>query len=90
MCSSDLTFPAFAAVFLWWDATGMDGWAPLGADAANGGAGCASGLGAFGGLVSTPWAWVWFDTLVTLIVGVILGIVSGKLAALLTPKPKEA
>jgi uncharacterized membrane-anchored protein YhcB (DUF1043 family) len=33
---------------------------------------------------------VWFDTLVTLIVGVILGIVSGKLAALLTPKPKEA
>jgi hypothetical protein len=84
------TFPAFAAVFLWWVATGMDGWAPLGADAANGGAGGATGLGAFGGLVSTPWAWVWFDTLVTLIVGVILGIVSGKLAALLTPKPKEA
>jgi hypothetical protein len=84
------TFPAFAAVFLWWVATGMDGWAPLGADAANGGAGGATGLGAFGGLVSTPWAWVWFDTLVTLIIGVILGIVSGKLAALLTPKPKEA
>jgi len=84
------TFPAFAAVFLWWVATGMDGWAPLGADAANGGAGGATGLGAFGGLVSTPWAWVWFDTLVTLIVGIILGIVSGKLAALLTPKPKEA
>ena len=84
------TFPAFAAVFLWWVATGMDGWAPLGADAANGGAGGAAGLGAFGGLISTPWAWVWFDTLVTLIVGVILGIVSGKLAALLTPKPKEA
>lgn len=84
------TFPAFAAVFLWWVATGMDGWAPLASDAPNGGAGGAAGLGAFGGLVSTPWAWVWFNTLVTLIVGVILGIVSGKLAALLTPKPKEA
>ncbi|MEO2139198.1 MAG: hypothetical protein ABGX91_03030 [Thermoleophilia bacterium] len=86
------TFPAFAAVFLWWVATGMDGWAPVGADA-DAGAGTAAGatgLGAFAGLISTPWAWVWFNTLVTLIVGVILGIVSGKLAALLTPKPKEA
>ncbi|MEO2057869.1 MAG: hypothetical protein ABGX38_03350 [Thermoleophilia bacterium] len=86
------TFPAFAAVFLWWVATGMDGWAPVGseADAGAGTAAGATGLGAFAGLISTPWAWVWFNTLVTLIVGVILGIVSGKLAALLTPKPKEA
>ncbi len=84
------TFPCFAAVFLWWVATGMDGWAPLGADAANGGAGGAMGLGAFGGLLSTPWAWVWFNTFVTLVCGLILGIASGKLAALLTPKPKEA
>ena len=80
------TFPAFAAVFLWWVATGMDGWAPVGATEGD----APGGLGAFGGLISTPWAWVWFDTLVTLIVGVILGIVSGRLAALLTPKPKEA
>ncbi len=84
------TFPCFAAVFLWWIATGLDGWAPLGADAANGGAGGAVGLGAFGGLISTPWAWVWFNTFVTLVCGLILGIASGKLAALLTPKPKEA
>ena len=92
------TFPAFAAVFLWWVATGMDGWAPTGADQAAADSGLPAGTwgvyesggGAFGGLISTPWAWVWFDTLVTLIVGVILGIVSGKLAALLTPKPKEA
>ncbi len=80
------TFPCFAAVFLWWVATGMDGWAPVGATEGD----APGGLGAFGGLISTPWAWVWFDTLVTLIVGVILGIVSGRLAALLTPKPKEA
>ncbi len=84
------TFPCFAAVFLWWIATGLDGWAPLGADAANGGAGGAMGLGAFGGLISTPWAWVWFNTFVTLVIGIILGLVSGKLAALLTPKAKEA
>ncbi len=84
------TFPCFAAVFLWWIATGLDGWAPLGADAANGGAGGATGLGAFGGLVSTPWGWVWFNTFVTLVCGLILGIASGKLAALITPKPKEA
>ena len=86
------TFPAFAAVFLWWVATGMDGWAPAGADVDldGAGAGTATGLGAFGGLVSTPWAWVWFDTFVTLVCGLILGLISGKLAALLTPKPKEA
>ena len=84
------TFPAFAAVFLWWVATGMDGWAPISSETANGGAGGATGLGAFGGLVSTPWAWVWFDTFVTLVCGLILGLISGKLAALLTPKPKEA
>ena len=86
------TFPAFAAVFLWWVATGMDGWAPAGADVDldGAGAGSATGLGAFGGLVSTPWAWVWFDTFVTLVCGLILGLISGKLAALLTPKPKEA
>ncbi len=86
------TFPAFAAVFLWWVATGMDGWAPAGADVDldGAGAGTATGLGAFGGLVSTPWAWVWFDTFVTLVCGLVLGLISGKLAALLTPKPKEA
>lgn len=86
------TFPAFAAVFLWWVATGMDGWAPAGADVDldGAGAGTATGLGAFGGLISTPWTWVWFNTFVTLVAGIVLGLISGKLAALLTPKPKEA
>jgi len=84
------TFPCFAAVFLWWVATGMDGWAPVGADTPAAEGAAVPGLGAFGGLISTPWAWVWFDSFVTLVIGVILGIVSGKLAAVLTPKPKEA
>lgn len=86
------TFPAFASVFLWWIATGLDGWAP-------GGGGDKSSLaawklhpgsGAFSGLISTTWGWVFFDTLVTLVCGVILGIVSAKVAAVITPKPKAA
>jgi uncharacterized membrane-anchored protein YhcB (DUF1043 family) len=33
---------------------------------------------------------VWLDTLVTLVCGCILGILSAKLAGALTPKPKAA
>jgi len=88
------TFPAFAAVFLWWIATGLDGWIPNGggtkdsvaAWAAKGG----TGAGAGAGLLSTTFGWVWFDTLVTLLCGCILGIVYAKGAALITPKPKAA
>lgn len=86
------TFPCFAAVFLWWIATGLDGWVPGGggdgtveglADPAT------AGIGAGGGLLSTDWPWVWFNTWVTLVCGIILGIISARLAALLTPKPAE-
>ena len=84
------TFPAFAAVFLWWIATGLDGWSPNGGgDKSSATAWTASkGTGAFGGLISTTWEWVFFDTLVTLVIGTILGLVSAKVAALITPKPK--
>ncbi len=88
------TFPAFAAVFLWWIATGLDGWAPNGGGVGNSvealGAPGTAGLGAFAGIISTPWAWVWFNTLITLVCGCILGLLSGKLAAAFTPKPKAA
>jgi hypothetical protein len=88
------TFPAFAAVFLWWIATGLDGWAINGGGVGNSiealGDPATAGSGAFGGVISTPWGWVWFNTLVTLICGVILGIISAKVAAALTPKPKAA
>jgi hypothetical protein len=91
------TFPCFAAVFLWWIATGLDGWAEDGGGAGDkvaaltgtGGEGDLAGFGAFGGIISTPWPWVWFNTWVTLVCGVILGIVSGKIAAAVTPKPAE-
>jgi hypothetical protein len=84
------TFPCFAAVFLWWIATGLDGWAINGGGIDNSLAEGNAGSGAFGGLISTPWGWVWFNTFVTLVLGTILGIVSAKLAAALTPKPKAA
>jgi hypothetical protein len=93
------TFPCFAAVFLWWIATGLDGYV------ANAGQpesfdkdvvvqalsdGVAGGSGAGLGLLSTPWPWVWFSTWVTLVCGVILGIISAKVTAAITPKPKAA
>jgi hypothetical protein len=88
------TFPAFASVFVWWIATGLDGWATNGGGVGNSvealGAPATAGSGAFGGVISTPWGWVWFNVLVTLVCGVILGILSAKIAAVLTPKPKAA
>lgn len=96
------TFPAFASVFVWWIATGLDGYVPNGGgsgdkvaaiqgtltgapvDAAVG----TSGVGAFLGVISTPWGWVFVSVLATLICGVILGIVSAKITAAVTPKPK--
>jgi hypothetical protein len=93
------TFPAFASVFLWWIATGLDGWVPgtisgstAGKDAAVDAllAGTPAGSGAALGLINTPWAWVWFSTFVTLVCGCILGIVSAKVTAAITPKPKAA
>jgi len=55
------TFPAFAAVFLWWIATGLDGWAPngggVGSKAAANLGKPAAGFGAFDGLISTTWGW---------------------------------
>ena len=88
------TFPAFASVFVWWIATGLDGWAANGGGVGNSvaalGKPATAGNGAFGGVISTPWGWVWFNVLVTLICGVVLGILSAKIAAVLTPKPKAA
>jgi hypothetical protein len=93
------TFPCFAAVFLWWIATGLDGWVP---EAVSGAriedqaivdgltAGTPVGTGAALGLISTPWEWVAISTFVTLLCGVVLGLLSGKIAAAITPKPKSA
>lgn len=86
------TFGAFASVFFWWIATGLDNWAPGGGGVGNTVKALAhpatAGAGAFGGVISTPYGWVFVSVLVTLTLGVGLGMLSTRLAALLTPKPR--
>ena len=86
------TFGAFASVFFWWTATGLDKWAPGGGGAENTvqalGDPATAGAGAFGGVISTPFGWVYVSILATLTIGVVLGMLSTRLAALLTPKPR--
>ena len=86
------TFGAFASVFFWWIATGLDNWAPGGGGAGNTvkalGNPATAGAGAFGGVISTPYGWVFVSILATLTIGVGLGMLSTRLAALLTPKPR--
>ena len=88
------TFGAFASVFFWWIATGLDKWAPAGGGVGNSvkalGDPATAGAGAFGGVISTPYGWVFLNILVTLTIGVGLGMLSTRLAAALTPKPRAA
>ena len=87
------TFGAFASVVFWWIATGLDGWAENGGGVGNSvkalGDPATAGAGAFGGVLSTPYIWVFINVLVTLTIGVLLGVVSQKLTAAVTPKPRE-
>ncbi|KQZ72159.1 DUF1097 family protein [Nocardioides sp. Root151] len=82
-------FAGFASTLFWWIATGMDGWAAGGGGGANTvaslGNPATAGTGAFGGVISTPYVWVCVDTIVSLLIGCVLGIVSVRLAALMTP-----
>jgi hypothetical protein len=86
------TFAAFASVFFWWIATGLDHWAAAGGGVGNSvaalGKPATAGAGAFGGVLSTPYGWVFVNILVTLMIGVLLGAASARLAAALTPKPR--
>ena len=86
------TFGAFASVFFWWIATGLDKWAPGGGGVGNSvkalGNPATAGAGAFGGVISTPIGWVFVNILACLTIGVVLGMLSTRLAALFTPKPK--
>ncbi|WP_248579573.1 DUF1097 family protein [Nocardioides sp. InS609-2] len=85
-------FGAFAATIFWWIATGLDNWAPDGGGVGNSvkalGDPATAGAGAFGGVLSTPYVWVWVNTLVTLLIGCALGLISVKLTGILTPAAK--
>lgn len=83
-------FGAFAATVFWWIATGLDGWAKNGGGVGNDVKALAkpetAGAGAFGGVLSTPVGWVFLDTLTTLLIGCVLGVVSVRVAGMLTPR----
>ena len=82
-------FCTFAACVLWWIATGLDGWAPNGGGVGNSVAALAkpasAGTGAFGGVLSTPFTFVALNVFVTLMLGLVFGMASTRVAALLTP-----
>jgi len=88
------TFVIFGGLFGLWVGAGADNWAPNGGGVGEGIERLAdpatAGSGAFGGVLSTPWQWVWFNGLVSALCGVVLGIVSAKVAAVLTAKPRQA
>jgi hypothetical protein len=86
------TFGAFASVFFWWTATGLDFWAADGGGVGNSVSALAdpatAGAGAFGGVLSTPYVMVWLSVSASLLCGCVLGLASVRLAALVTPKPR--
>jgi uncharacterized protein DUF1097 len=81
-------FGAFACTIFWWITTGLDGWAANGGGIGNSVAAlllpATAGSGAFSGVLSTPYGWVWVNTLVSLLCGCALGFLSVKLAGLIT------
>lgn len=83
------TFGAFASVFFWWTATGLDTWAPGGGGTGNSVESLAdvatAGAGAFGGVISTPLEMVWVNVSVSLLAGCVLGLLSVRLTALVSP-----
>jgi hypothetical protein len=88
------TFGAFASVFFWWTATGLDFWAAKGGGVGNSVKALAdpttAGTGAFGGVLSTPFVMVWLSVSVSLLCGCVLGLLSVKLTGLVTPKTAAA
>ena len=87
------TFGAFASVFFWWTATGLDYWAPKGGGVGNSLQAlknpATAGAGAFGGVISTPFTFVWLNITVSLLCGCVLGLLSVKLTAMVTPAAAE-
>lgn len=90
--SPALAFICYGSVFFWWTATGLDNYVPNGKGphtvdaltAAITNKPLASGTGAFGGLISTPWPWVAVQVWVSLMLGAVVGLISVRFTALVT------
>lgn len=85
---------AFAAVVFWWMVTGLDGWAEKGGGVGSGLDSLAepttAGTGAFGGVLSTPYPWVWVSCTVSLLAGCLLAYLTLTAANALGARPKDA
>lgn len=85
---------AFAATLFWWLATGGDNWNPGGGGEGNSvaalGDPATAGAGAFGGVLSTPYGWVFVNVVVTLILGVVFGLLTSIITSAFTPTVAEA
>ena len=53
-------------------------------------AGTTAGSGAFSGVLSTPYGFVALNMAVTMLVGIVFGMASARIAALITPSPEAA
>jgi hypothetical protein len=81
-------FCAYASVFFWWIATGLDNFVPGGKGphtveaitAAITNKPLAAGTGAFGGLLSMSWQWVAVSVFASIVFGGLFGVASVKLA----------
>jgi hypothetical protein len=93
-------FVTFGGTVFWWLATGASGWvagsnvahSPQGLAAAAAGAskGLTAGQGAFSGVLSTPYGFVALNIAVTMMIGLVFGMASARIAALASPKTSEA
>jgi hypothetical protein len=90
--------PAFAAVMAWWLAAGLDGYIDGGGGSGDRAAaiavlvgtergpiegGDAAGLGGLSGLLSSPWPWVCLSVWLTLLCGLVLGLLNVRVAGVL-------
>lgn len=82
-------FGGFASTLFWWIATGLDNWAPGGGGTGNSvtalGDPTTAGAGAFGGVLSTPYGWVYVNVVATLLLGVVFGYASSLVTNAITP-----
>jgi len=49
-----------------------------------------AGIGAGAELLVAPWPWIWLCPWATVVIGVLLGWISAKVAATMTPRPRAA
>lgn len=86
-------FGAYASVILWWFATGLDNWAPDGGGIGNSVEALSdpatAGAGAFVGVLSTPYGYVWLNVLVTLFIGCVMGLLTSTITSAISPSPAE-